>query len=277
MRRFPIGWAAGLTISLFLILFPLYALFKYSISDRASIVTGGQYPEPLWPLAPTAEMFHYMLNRGDFLAAGVTSIEIALYTVVLSLLLGAPAAYALARHRFAGYSVVMFTLLSVRLFPDISTVIPVVEWFYKPPLNLMPVAVQVSLVHTLLSLPYMILIAIGVFKGVPVDLEEQAAILGCSRTYSFTRIVLPVAAPGLAAGAIYTFLLSWNEFIFAYYLTFTSPEGATLPVYLLRIMAWTPQKNLLAALALVISVPVILFSMVAQKYMQAGLTAGAVK
>lgn len=123
----------------------------------------------------------------------------------------------------------------------------------------------------------MIFIAIGVFQTVPKDLEEQAAILGCSRFSTFTRIVLPVAAPGLAAGAIYTFLLSWNEFIFAYYLTFTNPEGATLPVYLLRIMAWTPQKNLLAALALVISVPVVLFSLVVQRYMQAGLTAGAVK
>ncbi|MFO7173507.1 MAG: carbohydrate ABC transporter permease [Bacillota bacterium] len=277
MKRIRLGWVLGLLAALFLILFPLYILFKYSIADRASIVTGGRYPEPLWPFHPTFEMYRYLVSRGDFWAAGVTSVRIALYTVALSLTLGAPAAYALARYRFAGYGVLIFTLLSLRLFPDIATVIPVVERFYKPPLSALPVEVQVALAHTLLSLPYVIFMSIGVFQGIPRDLEEQAAILGCSRLYTFTRILLPVAAPGLAAGAIYTFLLSWNEFIFAYYLTFTNPEGATLPVYLLRVMAWTPQKNLLAALAVVISVPVILFSFLVQKYMQAGLTAGAVK
>lgn len=277
MKRINWGWVIGLAVAVFLVIFPVYILFKYSISDRASIVTGGMYPEPFWPLKPTVEMFAYLLNRQDFLMAGLISVKVALYTVAISLLLGTPAAFALARYRFPGYAVLLFSLISVRLFPDISTVIPVVEFFYRAPLNQLPVDIQVALAHSLLALPYVIYIAISVFEVVPKDLEEQAAILGCSRLYTLVRIVIPVAAPGLAAGAIYTFLLSWNEFIFSYYLTFTNPSGTTLPVYLLRILAWTPQKNLLAALSLVISVPVILFTFLVQKYMRTGLTAGAVK
>ncbi|HEY8348132.1 MAG TPA: carbohydrate ABC transporter permease [Symbiobacteriaceae bacterium] len=271
------AWWLGLFVALFVVVFPIYVMFKYSISDRASIITGGMYPEPLWPFHPTTEMFEYLLSRDDFTVAGLISVKVALYTVALSLLLGTPAAYALARFRFPGYGVLLFSLISIRLFPDISTVIPLVEVFFNSPLSRLPVDIQVALSHTLLSLPYVIYIAMGVFETVPKDLEEQAAILGCSRLGAFLRIVLPVAAPGLAAGAIYTFLLSWNEFIFSYYLTFTSPEGTTLPVYLLRILNWTPQKNLLAALSLVISLPVILFTFLVQKYMRAGLTAGAVK
>lgn len=276
-RRIPWGWILGLLVALFFVIFPIYIMFKYSISDRASIITGGQYPEPFWPFDPNVEMFKYLLSRDDFLVAGFISIKVALYTVAISLVLGTPAAYALTRFRFPGYSFLLFSLISIRLFPDISTVIPVVEIFMKQPLNRLPVDLQVALAHTLLSLPYVIYIAMGVFETVPKDLEEQASILGCSRFGAFLRIVLPVAAPGLAAGAIYTFLLSWNEFIFSYYLTFTSPAGTTLPVYLLRILNWTPQKNLLAALSLTISLPVILFTFLVQKHMRAGLTAGAVK
>lgn len=277
MKRINWGWLLGLVLSLFFVIFPVYVLLKYSISDRASIITGGMYPEPFWPFKPNLDMFAYLLSRQDFLVAGWISIKVALYTVAISLLLGTPAAYALARFRFPGYAFLLFCLISVRLFPDISTVIPLVEQFYQAPLNQLPVDIQVALSHTLLALPYVIYIAIGVFETVPKDLEEQASILGCSRLDAFLRIVLPVAAPGLAAGAIYTFLLSWNEFIFSYYLTFTSPAGTTLPVYLLRILNWTPQKNLLAALSLVISIPVILFTFLVQKHMRAGLTAGAVK
>jgi multiple sugar transport system permease protein len=90
------------------------------------------------------------------------------------------------------------------------------------------------------------------------------------------NIVIPVALPGLAAAAIYVFLLSWNEFIFSYYLLFQSPS-TTLPVFMMRLLTWTPQRNFLAALAVVLSLPVILFTFVMQRYMVTGMTAGAVK
>jgi multiple sugar transport system permease protein len=100
--------------------------------------------------------------------------------------------------------------------------------------------------------------------------------MGASKLQAFINIVIPVALPGMAAAAIYTFLLSWNEFIFAYYLLFHSTAN-TLPDYMMRLLTRTPQRNYLAALAVVLSLPVVLFTFLVQRYMIAGMTAGAVK
>jgi multiple sugar transport system permease protein len=269
-------WGVVLAMAIFSVLFPIYIMFKYSIADRASIVTGGKYPEPLWPFEPNIAQFKALFGKRDFVKSGLFSLEIATLTVVFSLLIGAPAAFALARYRFPGMAVLLFLIISVRLFPDIASVIPVVERFLRPPLVYIPTHLQVALAHTLLSIPYVVYICQGVFEAIPKDLEEQAQILGASRFYAFLNVVVPVALPGLAAAAIYTFLLSWNEFIFAYFLLFQSPD-ATLPVYMMRLLTWTPQRNFLAALAVILSLPVIAFTFLVQRYMIAGMTAGAVK
>ena len=261
---------------LFFILFPIFILVKYSISDRESIITGGKYPEPFWPFSVDVEIFKVLFGREDFLLAGLASLEIASLTVLFCLVLGTPTAFALARFKIPGIGVILFFLLSVRLFPDISAVIPVAEQLLRRPFSHLPSVVLVALAHTLLSLPYTIYIAQGVFETIPRDLEEQAQVLGAKRSYAFWRILIPLALPGLAAAAIYTFFLSWNEFIFAYFLMFKETT-VSLPVYLLRILSWAPQKNFIMAISLVISVPVIIFTFLVQKYMRAGLTTGAVK
>lgn len=263
-------------IVLFFILSPIFVLFKYSISDKESIITGGKYPEPLWPFSVDLEIFKVLFGRKDFLLAGLASLQIASLTVLFCLLLGTPTAFALARFKIPGIGVILFFLLSVRLFPDISAVIPVAEQLLRKPFSHLPAVVLVALAHTLLSLPYTVYIAQGVFETIPRDLEEQAQVLGAKRSYAFWKILIPLALPGLAAAAIYTFFLSWNEFIFAYFLMFKETT-VSLPVYLLRILSWAPQKNFIMAISLVISVPVIIFTFLVQKYMRAGLTAGAVK
>jgi multiple sugar transport system permease protein len=218
----------------------------------------------------------WSFGRKDFWVAGLYSLEIALVTVVLSMLIGAPAAFTLARYKFPGLAVLMFCIISIRLFPDICSVVPVAEAFSKPPLSLIPPSLQVAIAHTLLSLPYVIYILMGVFKTIPRDLEEQAYILGATKLYTFRHVIIPVALTGFAAASIYVFLLSWNEFIFAYFLLFKSPN-VSLPVYLLRILAWTPQPNFLAAISMMLSLPVIVFAFAVQRYMISGMTAGAVK
>lgn len=263
-------------IIIFFIIFPIFILFKYSISDKDSVVTGGKYPEPFWPFNPNFKMFESLSVRGDFLYSGMVSLEVGLLTVIFCLFLGVPTSYALARFKIPGLGFLLFLLLSIRLFPDISAVIPVAEQFFKPPFSYLPPVVLVALAHTLLALPYTIYIAKGVFESIPKDLEEQSEVLGASRTYSFLRILTPLALPGLGAAAIYTFLLSWNEFVFAYFLLFQGTES-TLPVYLLRILTWSPQKNFIACISLVLCIPVIIFTFAVQRYMRTGLTAGAVK
>ncbi|OCA87876.1 hypothetical protein A8F94_08540 [Bacillus sp. FJAT-27225] len=272
-------WFSLMVMSILVVLFPIYIMFKYSISDRTSWVTGGKYPIPWWPFEPTMEMYKYYLADGRFWSSAWFSVKIALLTIVISLGLGAPAAYALARFKFWGMGFVIFLILSVRLFPDISSVLPVANVFNSSLLSNLPITLKVALGHSLLSLPYIILIAIGVFQTIPVDLEEQAQVMGATKFYTFTRIILPVALPGLAAGAIYVFLLSWNEFVFSYFITATSSaDNIPLPVYLKSLLGtFSPNPVSIATLSLLVSLPVILFTFIVQKYMITGATAGAVK
>jgi len=270
-----VAWAVFLIIAIVLIVAPLYIMGKYSVADKKSIVTGGMYPEPLWPFEPNADQYDELLGRKDFLMAGFYSLQIAVWTIVFSLVLGVPAAFVLARYKFPGILTLMFLLVGIRFFPDICSVIPVCETFSKW-LSFIPGVVQVAMAHTLLSIPYVVFICIGVFKTIPRDLEEQAQILGASKFVSFKNIVLPVAVPGISASAIYVFLLSWNEFIFAYFLLLKSTD-VSLPVYLMRILTWTPQRNFLAAIAVLVSLPVIIFTFVSQRYIVSGMTAGSVK
>lgn len=272
-RATRIIWLTGIIIMIVIVLVPIFVMFKYSISDRSSVVTGGK-PIPLWPYHPTLEQFHGLATMDRFITAALTSLEVALLSIIIALVIGTPAAYALVRYKFPGVMVLATLLISVRLFPDIISVVPIVEVFIK--FRLVNSVLGVALAHSLLSIPYVVFIAMGVFETIPKDLDEQAQILGASKLYSFTRIILPVALPGLAAAAIYVFLLSWDEFIFAYFLL-AFGDLSTLPVLLKKILSWTPQHNLLAAISVMLSIPVVIFTFLVQKYMQTGATAGAVK
>jgi multiple sugar transport system permease protein len=273
VRGKGIIWLIGIIIMIIIVLIPIFVMLKYSLSDRSSVVTGGK-PIPLWPYHPTMEQFRGLAAMDRFIRSFMISLEVALLSIVFSLIIGTPAAYALVRYRFPGVMVLATLLISVRLFPDIVSVVPIVEIFIK--FRLVNSVPGVAMAHSLLSIPYVIFIAMGVFEAIPRDLDEQAQILGASRIYSFTRIILPVALPGLAAAAIYVFLLSWDEFIFAYFLL-AFGNLSTLPVLLQKILSWTPQHNLIAAISVMLSIPVVIFTFIVQKYMQAGATAGAVK
>ncbi|MFS0864605.1 carbohydrate ABC transporter permease [Fredinandcohnia sp. 179-A 10B2 NHS] len=274
-----IFWLFLMVFSILIVLFPIYIMFKYSISDRASWITGGKYPIPWWPFDPNFEMYNYYLSDGRFWSSAWFSVKIAFLTIIISMGLGAPAAYALARFKFWGIGIVLFLILSVRMFPDVSSVLPVAQFFNLDFVYHLPITLKVAMGHTLLGLPYIILIAIGVFQTIPIDLEEQAQVMGATKFYAFTRIILPVALPGLAAGAIYVFLLSWNEFVFSYFITATSTADVIpLPVYLKTLLgAFSPNPVSIATLSLLVSMPVIIFTFIVQKYMIAGATAGAVK
>jgi ABC-type glycerol-3-phosphate transport system permease component len=134
----------------------------------------------------------------------------------------------------------------------------------------------VVLAHTLLSLPYVIFIGMSAFESIPADLEQQATVMGANRVQTFLHVLLPLAVPGLIAAAIYTFLLSWDEFIFSYFLLGLG-KISTLTLYLKQKLAYAPPQNLLAAISVCLSLPVIVFTLQLQKYMAAGITSGSVK
>ncbi|MDD5673264.1 MAG: carbohydrate ABC transporter permease [Chitinivibrionales bacterium] len=266
-------WLIGIAGVLFFILAPLYLLVKYSISDSASINTGGA-PVPFWPYHPTLINYWYLFTDSQFYKVICSSLFIALGTVVVSMMLGIPAAYVLGRYEVPGRKTLMLGLISVRLFPDISSVVPVTEFFIR--FDAQNTYWGIVLAHTLLALPYVIFIGIGSFESIPRDLEQQARVMGASRFQIFRRILLPLSVPGLVAIAIYTFLLSWDEFVFAYFLLGLG-KISTLTLYLKQKMTYAPPQNLLATISVCLSLPVILFAMLMQKYMTAGITQGSVK
>jgi len=255
------------------VLLPIFFMFKFSISDRASLVTGGEVI-PLWPYAPTLINYAFILGYPDFYSAAVTSLQLALMTIGISLGFGVPAAYVLARRNIPGKGILLVGLISIRLFPDIVSIIPVAVAFGK--ISLHDTLLGAALAHSLLALPYVIYISMGVFESIPRDLERQAETLGAGKIRILFSVVFPLSATGLAAGAIYTFLLSWDEFIFSYFLLGFG-ELRTLPLYLKQKMAYAPPQGLLMAIAMFLSLPVILFTLILQKYMRSGLTSGGVK
>ena len=263
----------GILLALMTVLIPVYLLAKYSISDIASINTGGE-PIPLWPLSPSLHAFAYLFTDHHFYSVLLNSVLVALMTVLFSLLLGVPASYVLGRYKIPGRKALLLGIISVRLFPDIASVIPIVEFFIR--IGVHQTYLGVILAHTLLALPYVIFIGMGAFESIPEDLEHQAWVMGASRFQTFYKILLPLAVPGLAAAAIYTFLLSWDEFIFAYFLTLGKQEIFTLTLYLNGIKHAEPQ-NLLAAISVCLSIPVVIFSLMVQRYMIAGISTGSVK
>ena len=266
-------WVLALAIALFLILCPLYLLVKYAVSDSASINTGGK-PIPLWPYHATLRTFIYLFTDKQFYQVLSNSAFIAVGTVAFSMLLGVPAAYALSRHRLPGLKFIMIGLISIRLFPDISSIIPIAEIFIR--CNLNNTFTGVIFAHTLLALPYVIFIAMSAFETIPTDLEQQAMVMGANRFQIFFKILVPLVVPGLAAAAIYTFLLSWDEFIFSYFLLGLG-KITTLTLYLKQKFSFSPPQNLLATISVCLSLPVIAFTLLLQKYLTAGITAGSVK
>ena len=264
----------GIAIALLFILVPVYLLVKYSISDNASINTGGA-PVPLWPYHPTIRIFLYLFSDFEFWAVVLNSFIIAVSTVALSMILGIPASYVLARQEVPGRKFFLLSLISIRLFPDISSVIPVAKFFIS--IHAYSSLFGVILAHTLLALPYVIFIGVSAFESIPKDIEQQATVMGANQFQVFLRILLPLAIPGLIAAAIYTFLLSWDEFIFAHFLLHPGGKILTLTLYLKHKLSFQPPQNLLAAISVCLSVPVIIFTLIVQKHMVSGIAMGSVK
>ncbi|MBD3320886.1 MAG: ABC transporter permease subunit [Chitinivibrionales bacterium] len=266
-------WLCAVIFTVLLIIAPVFLLFKYSISDASSINTGGS-PVPLWPYNPTFRNFLYLFSDNQFYGVVINSLLIAFFTVIVSLLIGVPASYVLGRYQIPLRKPLLVGLISVRLFPDIASVIPVAEFFIT--IEAHNTYWGVVLAHTLLALPYVIFIGTSAFEPIPRDLEHQAMVMGANRFQIFLKILFPLAIPGLTAAAIYTFLLSWDEFIFAYFLLGLG-RISTLTLYLKQKLAYAPPQNLLATISVCLSFPVIIFSLLLQKHMSAGITSGAVK
>jgi multiple sugar transport system permease protein len=258
----------GFTI---VVLFPFYWLLVSSVKTQDQLF---QIP-PLWiPTAPTLDNF-VRLFQGRFPVWFQNSAVVASATTLLGLTLAALAAYSFSRFPFSGNRALSTIFLFIQLFPVAVVVIPLfILWT-----NLKLTNTYGSLIVTYLvfGLPVSTWLLIGFFNAVPAELEEAAMIDGSSRLGALWRVTLPLALPGLAATAIYIFLLSWNEFFFA--LTFmNSTDMRTIPVGLSSFFAeHSVDWGLVMAGSVVASLPVVVLFGALSRYFIQGLTSGALK
>jgi ABC-type glycerol-3-phosphate transport system permease component len=260
---------AGLLVAA--IVFPLYWAVIASFTPESRLFVS----PALVPRALVLEHYRALFGGRDFWTPIRNSLIVAGATTVVSVLLGAVCAYALARLRFPGKAPALAFVLAVSMFPQISIVSPL--YLLLRDLRLLNTYAGLVLPYLTFAMPLAIWLLVGFFRQLPRDLEESGLMDGAGRLRILWEIILPISGPGLATTAILTFLYSWNEFLFA--LSFTlGPERYTVPVAitLFRGQYQVPWGQILAA-AVVATAPVAGIVLVAQRRIIAGLTSGAVK
>ena len=224
-----------------------------------------------------SELFTARSGHGDltFLRSALNSIIAALATTVVGVVLSCTAAYALSRFRFPGRKAGLATFLVVQMFPATLLLLPL--YVVLDQLSLLNSLVGLVLVYSTTAIPFCVWTLKGYFDSLPRELEEAARIDGASPWMIFRRIILPLARPGLAVTAMFSFMTAWNEFIMAS--TFMTEESHyTLPVLIQQSVGQHSQDwGFFSAGAVVTSIPVMIAFYVLQKYLVGGLTAGAVK
>ncbi len=221
-------YALAILVSLFMLL-PIYLIAVAAFSTSDAVYA---YPKSILPTDVSAETMLFFWNASGVRASLVNSVIVGLLTLALSMLVGAPAGYALARFAFRGRDSYTLLILTTRAFPVVILAIPLAVNFLT--WGLYDTLVGVALVHAAMTLPTTVLVTSSIFMGVSIELEEAALTLGCNRFEAFLRVALPLALPGLAAAAIFTFVLSWNEVFAA---TILTQSNRTLPALVLSQVA----------------------------------------
>jgi multiple sugar transport system permease protein len=231
-------------------------------------------PPQVLPSQWTLDNYVAALSKEGVVPALINSVATAVLSTAFSLALGVPAAYAITRYRTASGRIFVVAALVTRMVPTIAVGAPLVETMRR--LGISDTTIGLAIAHTTISLPLSIWLMSSFFEAVPVELEEAAKVDGSDRLQALRYVVLPVVSGGLAVTAIFAFLASWNEFLFA--LLLTSVRAQTTPIVIANFQT---QFGLdwggMTALSAVYSVPVILLTLALQRHIVAGLTLGAVK
>jgi multiple sugar transport system permease protein len=222
----------GATLLALFVLVPIYLIAVSAFTPRERAF---DFPRSVIPGEVSIETIVFFLNASGVMDSFWRSVIVALITLGLSLAIGAPAGYALARYVFRGRNAYRLVILATRAFPIVILAIPLAVTYRV--WGIYDTVIGVALMHTALALPFTVLITSSVFVSVPRELEEAAQTLGCNPIQAFLRVSLPLALPGLAAAAIFTWVLSWNDVFAAVILTLREP---TLPARILSALTQSP-------------------------------------
>ncbi|MFP7672671.1 carbohydrate ABC transporter permease [Marivita sp. S0852] len=265
-------WAqiALLVVIITLCVFPFYWMVTTSLKTQ---VVALESP-PVWLFDATLDNYREALFEDGVLQTLINSLIIAVCTTLLALVLGVPAAFALARFEFRGKKDLWFWFITNRMVSPIVLALPF--FLIARNLGLLDKHITLILIYLTFNLPIVIWIVTDQFRGIPYDLDEAARLEGASQFTIMRKICLPLAMPGVAVSAIFSFIFSWNELMFG--LVLTRSDAKTAPAMAVSFMEGynLPYGKIMATSTLIV-IPVLIFALIASKQLVRGLTMGAVK
>ncbi|WP_328808957.1 carbohydrate ABC transporter permease [Nonomuraea montanisoli] len=253
--------------------FPFLYMVTLSVRDIQELILD---PGSLWPRRLTLDTYADVLNRQGFLTFMRNSAIVAVASVVVTLLISVPGAYAVARLRFFGHRQVHFLFLAVYLFPAIVLAIPLFVLFTM--MGLRGSLLGLILVYIAQTVPVTVYMLRNYFETVPRSVEEAAAIDGCTRLSTIWRVVLPLSKPALMATGLYVFMIAWNEFLFALLFLVERRESWTVSLGLSQLAGSIEiPTTVLMAGSVVLTLPIVIVFFASERLLTEGLTAGAEK
>jgi multiple sugar transport system permease protein len=274
-RRYRLNKLAGrigLYFAVLVLISPALLFFLWTLSlSLKNEIDNMAFPPVFIPWPPTLDNFIDVFAKNDFLTYTINSVIVSFTATGLALLIGVPAGYGIAKSKATKAAML---ILIARVTPGLSFLVPlflIFQW-----LNLTGTLTPLVITHLVITVPIVVWVMIGFFEGLPAELEEAALVDGATIWQAFRHVAMPLARPGITVAMILSFIFSWNNFIFGVVLA--GRETRTLPVAVYNVLtfeqvSWGP----LAAAALVVTAPVLLLTLLMQKEIVAGLTAGGVK
>ena len=268
-------WTVGIVIVVFFALLPVVWIFMLSLKSPDTISDKKFIPSKF-----TLDNYTTLFQGGfdsPLLRPLINSILIALIATVIAVALASFTAYAIARLDFPGKSAILAGALAIAMFPQISVVGPLFDMWRA--LGLYDTYPGLIIPYLTFSLPLAIYILVAFFREIPWELEQAAQVDGATPWQAFSKVIMPLAAPGVFTAAILVFIFAWNDFIFAITLT-SSDSSRTVPAALAFFQGesqFTAPTGNIAAAAVLVTIPIIIFVLIFQRRIVAGLTAGAVK
>lgn len=270
---------AIIIILLIFFLFPIFWMIATSFKPDAAVLT----KPPTWVFTPTLDNYRYAFAKADFILFLKNTLIVSLTSTLLVVAMGSLASYSFARYD-VGKGHIMFFILTTRMFPAIAVVLPYFVLFREIGRTAVGQFLNIGLdttgaliiTYTMFNLPFAIWLMFSFFQEIPVELEDSARLDGYSRFQVFLKVVLPLAAPGIAVTAIFSLIFAWNEFLFAFMLTRDVARTITIGVsgfWTQRGILWGP----LSAAAVICVVPMLVFALALQRYFVRGLTFGAIR
>jgi trehalose/maltose transport system permease protein len=264
-------------------LFPFYWAIATSLKRSSDLF---KTPVPYWPDPITWDNYRAVFRDDDFMIALRNSAIVSIASVVVALVVGSLAAYAIGRFQFRGKTPIMYLILSMTMFPSIAilgSLYDMIRWAGKHDvinwaLNFNTLQALIF-AYTTFTLPFMVWVLANFYRAMPAELEQAALVDGATPFRAFYQILLPLAAPGMATTGLLAFIASWNEYLYARTFTIT-PDVRTVPVAIASFGGQTqfdlPWGTIMAA-SVVVTIPLIVLVLLLQRKIIAGLTAGAVK